>query len=77
MLLTEKSLLNAISLLLEKSFIPRPCNWTLEKDREWKMNFINAYFESLKKIEEVDPCFGFDIKKIDKILEGWGNEYKF
>ena len=64
MLITEASLMRGVRKFIQKALIPQPEGWNDKWDEAWvQRNLFPAYLESLREIEKVELCFGFDLKK--------------
>jgi hypothetical protein len=65
MLICEDSLERAIKVFLDEARMPRPDNWSLDKDKSFIDNcIVPAFFEALKQIESVETCYGFDLSTV-------------
>lgn len=67
MLLTEQSLKQAIRTFMITAEIPLPYGWDMSMQKMFiQSNVFPAFVKALGEIEEVKPCFGFDINKAAK-----------
>lgn len=65
MLITEKTLQSAIEVFLKEAHIPRPQGWSVNMDTALINHVIvPAFFKALHEIEDVSPCYGFDLKNV-------------
>jgi hypothetical protein len=65
MLLTTQTLQRAVEVFLKEAHIPRPKYWSVDHDVLFLNNVIvPAFYKALQEIEEVQPCFGFDLNNV-------------
>lgn len=74
MRITENAFNRAVETLCQRMHAPRPGQWKggwdVELDGKWVEYCLKpAFLKALEEIEEVDPCYGFDL---DGIRQGQG-----